>query len=111
MAIRISLDLPDDAWPGICDALAARRHRPDKIGNPAFDYQKPESDDNPLMAQNPETKEQFAIRSVMDYVAAEWAAYNKEQGLKGAIAAVDTQIRAREKEVKAATTAKIEVVG
>lgn len=32
MTVRISLNLPDDAWPGICDALAARRRRPDKIG-------------------------------------------------------------------------------
>ena len=106
--MKVITELPDDAWPGILDALAARRNRPDKVANPAFDQSKPESDSNPRQIDNPESKADFFARSLMEYVAGEWAAYNKDIGLKATADAVAAQIESRKAEVISATKVTFE---
>ena len=106
--MKVITELPDDAWPGILDALAARRNRPDKVANPAFDQSKSEGDDNPRQIDNPESKAAFVVRSVMDYIAGEWAAYNRDVGVKATADAVAAQIEARKSEVISATKVTFE---
>ncbi len=105
---KVTLEIPDDAWDGIKDALATRRGRPDKVANPAFDNAKPESDSNLKQIDNPETKEQFLVRSVIEYIKGEYTAWAKDQNLAAAKAAVDAAVAARVAEVEAALKTTVE---
>lgn len=95
---KVTFAFPDNAWPGIVDSLCARRNRPETVNVDG------------KSVDNPETKEQFAIRSVMDYVAGEWKEYSKELALKEAKQAVQDAANEREIAVKAATETTVETV-
>ena len=106
---KVVFEFPSDAWDGICEAFAARRNRPEKVPNPQFVIGKPESDENPREIDNPETKEQFAFRSVLEYVEAEWSIFSKEQALAATKEKVNEGAKARAAEVRAATKVSVQV--
>lgn len=95
--MRVTFTIPDDAWPGICDAFASEYQRPETV------QQDGET------VPNPETKEQFATRKVIEYVGEIWGAYNRRLNLSVAEQQVNAAIAARKAEVQAATAISIEV--
>lgn len=93
--MKVTFTIPDDAWPGICDAYASEYGRPETV-----------QQDGEIIP-NPETKEQFATRKVIEYVGEIWAAYNRKASLRDAEQAVDAAIAARKGQVQAATIIEV----
>ena len=65
----VTLDIPDDRVQGIVDAFCYFESYMDTILNPLYDPEVVEDPtDNPRTIPNPETRQQFALRMLREYV-------------------------------------------
>lgn len=91
---KVSFDFPSDAWPGICNAFADAYQWPAQISVDG------------VMQDNPETKQDFTVRKVMEFVGNVWADFARK-ALKTAQDQLNAEINIRQSQVMVATTKTI----
>ena len=98
----VSFSFPAERWEGI--ELALSQNYQSQVRNPAFDG----SDQSiPMQIANPLTREQFALQTVMDFVAQRYEQMAVQSQMQPAQAAIQAAVAATKAEVMAATVATI----
>ena len=65
---QLTINIPDQVAQNVMDAYALRFGRPEFTANPGFNPNQEESETNPRVIPNPETKAQFAKRMVIEQI-------------------------------------------
>lgn len=84
------VEMPDEDFLRVINAIAANYGRPDTVANPNFTGD-PESLE-PATIDNPETKAQFTNRIVRGFLAENVTAYERRLALQQAEQGLDTSI-------------------
>lgn len=92
----VKLEFPADAYDGLIESFAVAYARPETVLVDGVE------------SPNPETKEQFFPRMVIQYVAGIWKAHAQQLALASQQQQVTAAVEARAAEVMAATTVTVE---
>ncbi len=72
---QFCIEIADDDVERVIGALCATYGRPEMVDNPDFDPNEPEGPENPAMIDNPETPNEFANRTVRQFIEEVTVAY------------------------------------
>ena len=81
----ISIEIDDADVSRVWDAISANYRRPDIVNNPDFDSNIPEGVENPRVIENPESKEEFSIRKLEEFMGEHVFAYESKTAKQAAV--------------------------
>ena len=87
-----SIEIDDADISRVLDAVAVNFGRPDTVSNPSFNPSLPESESNPRIIDNPETKAVFANRMVREILAEHVYTYEQQVAIQAVQAPADVTI-------------------
>jgi len=91
--ISIDIDVRDESR--VFDAIARNFKRKDKLPNPDFDPERPESPSNTREIDNPETVEEFVNKIIGNFLQEHVTSFEKKEAKKQAYKDINTKVRVK----------------